>query len=247
MSIGGRVVVVTGAGSGIGRVLADRFASDEARVIGVDVAEQGLATLSDVIDATVADVTSDADVARVIATILERHGRIDAWFNNAGIVDRGPFLDEPFEAWQRVIDVNLVGLARCAHAVLPVMVEQGYGRLINTVSRAAESTAGAASAYAASKAAAVSLTRSLAMTAGQSDADVLVNAIIPGPTNTAIWRRNRPELQEPEVVYPHALRLATLPEGGPNGLVFWNSEPYPIFRAFTEALERDAEELSPPR
>jgi NAD(P)-dependent dehydrogenase (short-subunit alcohol dehydrogenase family) len=244
MTIGGRVVVVTGAASGIGRALAEGFAADEARVVGVDLTSDALSTLSDSIDEVVADVTSAAEVACVLTSTLKAHGRIDVWFNNAGIVDAGPFLEGPFADWQRVIDVNLIGLARCAHAVLPVMQSAGYGRLINVVSRAAENSAAGASAYAASKAAVVSLTRSLAMIAAQSDADVLVNGLIPGPTNTPIWRATRSDLQDPEVVYPHALRLATLPEDGPNGLIFWNSEPYPIFERFTAALGRDAEELS---
>ncbi|HJM75173.1 MAG TPA: SDR family NAD(P)-dependent oxidoreductase [Dehalococcoidia bacterium] len=244
MTIGERVVVVTGAASGIGRALAEGFAADEARVVGVDLTSDALSTLSDSIDGIVADVTSAAEVARVLTSTLEAHGRIDVWFNNAGIVDAGPFLEGPFADRQRVIDVNLTGLARCAHAVLPVMQSAGYGRLINVVSRAAENSAGGASAYAASKATAVSLTLSLAVIAAQLDADVLVNRMIPGPTTKPIWRATRSDLQDPEVVYPHALRLATLPEGGPNGLIFWNSEPYPIFERFTAVLKQDAEELS---
>jgi 3-oxoacyl-[acyl-carrier protein] reductase len=106
------------------------------------------------------------------------------------------------------------------------MRAQGYGRIVNTVSRGGELAIASNSAYSVAKAALWMLTRSVA--AEVRDVDILVNALIPGPTNTAIWGVDRPDLQSPEVVYPHLRYVATLPTGGPSGCVFWNSQEYPF-------------------
>ncbi len=106
------------------------------------------------------------------------------------------------------------------------MRAQGYGRIVNTLSRAAEVAASKGSAYSAAKAALWALTRTAAKET--ADTDILVNGLIPGPTNTAIWGRDMPHMQGPEVSYPTALMLATLPADGPRGEVFWNEKPYPL-------------------
>lgn len=100
----------------------------------------------------------------------------------------------------------------------------GIGRAL-----AAESPGSGMSAYGASKAALWALTRTAAKETG--DADILINGLIPGPTNTAIWGRDMPRLQPPEAVYPTALQLATLPPGGPSGQVFWDGQLYPLMAA----------------
>ena len=97
------------------------------------------------------------------------------------------------------------------------------------------------SAYAVGKAALWTLTRTVANET--RDADILVNGLIPGPTNTGIWRRDRPELQSPSVVYPHVRHLATLPPGGPTGKVFWNGVEYPFMSVAHEGRLADPSNL----
>jgi len=236
MSVSGKVVVVTGAGSGIGQALARGFAADGAHVVAFDRAVEGLRVTADgrSLLTVEGDVTTAAGVARLVETALEQHGQIDVLINNAGIADHGAFLEISFEDWARVIEVNLIGLARCTRAVLPGMVARGHGRVINLASRAAESKAGRP-AYSASKAAVVSFTKTLAAEVRRAGAeDVLVNALIPGPTNTAIWDTPHPEMQSAETVYPHARFIVELPAGGPNGRAFFNSADYAVFTRFNE-------------
>jgi 3-oxoacyl-[acyl-carrier protein] reductase len=154
--------------------------------------------------------------------------------NNAGIASSGPLLARPFRAWAAVIQVNLLGVALCTHRVLPNMLARGSGRIINVVSRAAEFPFAGLSAYSASKAGVISFTRALAVEVGPpKQPDILINALVPGLTNTAMTQRIAPALlQEPEAVYPHMRFLVTLPAGGPHGRVFWNSQEYAMYAQF---------------
>jgi NAD(P)-dependent dehydrogenase (short-subunit alcohol dehydrogenase family) len=225
--IEGRTVVVTGAASGIGRAIAEGFLRDGALVVGGDVQADGLAAIAELGAVTrVTDVRSREDVEALIETAREAGGRIDALFNNAGIAGlRRVDEFEPGE-FERVIEIHLFGTLYGMRAALPGMREQGHGRIINALSRAAEFSGPSQSAYSSAKAALWALTRSAA--AENRDLDILINGLIPGPTNTAIWGRDMPQLQSPEVVYPTARMLATLPEGGPSGQVFWNEKVYPL-------------------
>jgi NAD(P)-dependent dehydrogenase (short-subunit alcohol dehydrogenase family) len=124
------------------------------------------------------------------------------------------------------------------------MMKQDHGRIISVISRAAENLSPGNDAYAASKAGVTTLMKKVATAiqhAGYDD--ILVNSMVPGPTKTPIWESvptdNRltefiKNLQEPEVVYPHARFLVELPRGGPNGRVFWNSEEYRIYEHFND-------------
>ncbi len=233
MDIAGQVVVITGAASGIGRALARGFASDGASVVAFDRDESGLTETSTGSAAMVlvpGDVTSAADVDRLVGTAIARYGRIDVLFNNAGVANLGRFLEQPFERWQEVVAVNLVGAALCSHAVLPGMLARGHGRLINVVSRAAESAPAGASAYSASKAGLLSFTKALAReVAPEQYPDVVVSAMFPGPTQTGMYRG-----QDPTLVYPHARFVAALPAGTPGGRIYWNSQEYEMYSRFND-------------
>lgn len=136
MSVAERVVVITGAGSGIGEALAVGFASDGASVVGFGRREASLAAAAEKCPGgmvgVAGDVTSEEDVDRLVATTMDRFGRIDVLINNAGIHGGGKLIDKKFEDWARVIEVNLTGLALCTHRLLPVMMEGGYGRIVNS-------------------------------------------------------------------------------------------------------------------
>ena len=136
----GTVAVITGAGSGIGRACAHSFVRRGARVVVTDIdAGRADTVAGEIGDAAVAcrvDVTSvhDLEAARDVA--LERFGRVDLVMNNVGILIMGPVEEIPLEAWQRAVDVNLLGIVRSNLVFLPLMIEQGRGYVVNTASTA---------------------------------------------------------------------------------------------------------------
>jgi NAD(P)-dependent dehydrogenase (short-subunit alcohol dehydrogenase family) len=232
----GKVVLVTGASRGIGRALARGFADDGADVVAFARSADALrdTTGGDTkrFLPVVGDVTSEADVDRLVATAHQRFGRIDVLVNNAGMSDLGTFLRQPFQRWADVIRVNLIAPALCTYRVLPGMVERGYGRVINVVSRGAESPRPGLSSYSASKAGLVNFTQSLAEDIGPTHPDILINALLPGPIDTEMYREgglDPTQAKPPEFVYPHTRFLVLLPSGGPNGRVFWNSQEYKMY------------------
>ena len=222
-----RTVVITGAGGGIGRALALGFLEDGARVVGCDLRTDGL----DEIEAAGA-LVSQTDVAdrEAMRALLDRAhaetGRVDVLINNAGYASRKSVAAFEAGELERMVAVHLFGSAHGLRFALPIMRAQGHGRVINMLSRAAEVSGAGDAAYSAAKAGLWALMRSAARE--NADRDILINGLIPGPTNTGIWGREMPRLQPPEVVYPTARMLATLPEGGPTGRVFWNEKIYAL-------------------
>lgn len=183
----GKTVIVTGAGSGIGRATASRVAREGGRVIAVDVSQERLDEFAaehadaDIVT-LVADITDDAKVAEIVAAAGDR---IDGLANIAGIMDDMTPIGELTDAvWQRVFSVNVDGTMKLMRAVVPVMVAQGIGSIVNTASEAALRGSAAGVAYTASKHAVVGLTKSTAFMYGPSG--LRVNAVAPGPTITNI-------------------------------------------------------------
>ena len=183
----GKTVIVTGAGSGIGRATASRIAREGGRVIAVDVSQERLDDFAaehagaDVVT-LVADITDDAKVAEIVAAAGDR---IDGLANIAGIMDDMTPIGELTDAvWQRVFSVNVDGTMKLMRAVVPVMVAQGIGSIVNTASEAALRGSAAGVAYTASKHAVVGLTKSTAFMYGPSG--LRVNAVAPGATITNI-------------------------------------------------------------
>jgi len=225
--LAGQVALVTGAASGIGRAIAAGLIADGARVAGLDVNPEGLGEIAGLLP-IVGDVADPASVERAAAATVAELGGLHVLFNNAGYGLTHRIEDLESGEFERLVAVHLFGTLYGIRSALSHMRAAGYGRIINTLSRAAEVGPPGSSAYAAAKAAMWALTRCAAQET--ADADILVNGLIPGPTNTAIWGRDRPEMQAPEAVYPTARMLATLPAGGPSGRVFWKEKEYPMFR-----------------
>jgi NAD(P)-dependent dehydrogenase (short-subunit alcohol dehydrogenase family) len=140
IDLNGSVAIVTGAGSGIGRATAHSFARRGARVVVTDIdaerAGQVATELGDVAVAVRCDVTRLTDLETVRDRALAHFGRIDLIMNNVGVLAVGPVEKIPLEAWQRIVDINLLGVVRSNLVFLPVLLEQGSGHIVNTASTA---------------------------------------------------------------------------------------------------------------
>jgi NAD(P)-dependent dehydrogenase (short-subunit alcohol dehydrogenase family) len=184
--LAGKVAVITGAAGEIGRTTASLMAARGARIVAVDQHGAGLAGLADELGNTaciatiVADVTDEEQVRGYVETAHREAGRIDIFFNNAGIIGAVHQLtDYPLETFRKVLDVNIVGVFLGMKHVIPVMVAQGSGAVINTSSVGGLVGMAGISAYVASKHAVVGLTRTAA--AEWAARGVRINCVNPGP------------------------------------------------------------------
>jgi NAD(P)-dependent dehydrogenase (short-subunit alcohol dehydrogenase family) len=174
-ALAGKVAIVTGGAQGIGAAIARGLGAEGATVVVADLAppEDGIR----------ADVSSEDDVARMVAETLERHGRIDVLVNNAGLyasLEMRPFTEIPLDEWRQVMDVNVASMFLTCRAVVPAMREQGGGRIVNISSGTPFRGVPFLLHYVTSKGAIVALTRSLAKELGKDG--IHVNCVAPGFT-----------------------------------------------------------------
>lgn len=184
-----RVAVITGAGSGIGYATAKRFAEEGAKIVAVDMdATSGNKVAEEFGGIFVqANVTSAEDVANMYKVAFDTYGSIDIAFNNAGISppDDDSILTTGIDAWRRVQEVNLTSVYLCCKEVLPYMLEQKKGSIINTASFVATMAAATSQiSYTASKGGVLAMTRELGVQFAREG--VRVNALSPGPVNTPL-------------------------------------------------------------
>jgi NAD(P)-dependent dehydrogenase (short-subunit alcohol dehydrogenase family) len=190
----GKVAVITGAGSGIGRVAASLFAAEGAKVVVADVvADQAEAAVADIeaaggtATAVTVDVSDEAQVGSMIDHAVASYGGVHVLFNNAGIFpdDDGGVLDTPPGTWQRVMEVNLKGVWLGCRAAVPAMLDSGGGSIVNVASFVALMGAATAQiAYTASKGGVLAMTREVAVEYARQG--IRANSICPGPIETPL-------------------------------------------------------------
>jgi NAD(P)-dependent dehydrogenase (short-subunit alcohol dehydrogenase family) len=190
----GKVAVVTGAGSGIGRVAAALFAAEGAQVVVADiVADDAESSVADIVGnggsavPVVTDVSDESQVNTMVSTAMASFGSLDVLFNNAGIFpeEDGGVLDTPPEIWQKVMDVNVKGVWLGCRAAVPAMLESGGGSIVNVASFVALMGAATAQvAYTTSKGGVLAFTRELAVEYARQG--IRANSICPGPIETPL-------------------------------------------------------------
>lgn len=186
----GRIAVVTGGAQGFGRAIVESFVASGAAVdiwdLDIALAEKTAGEIGSGVRAIACDVSDFAAIEKTRDETLAKHGRIDILVNNAGVAGTNANVWEtPVEEWQRVMRINLDGPFMCSKAVVPSMIANNYGRIVNIASIAGKEGNPTASHYSASKAGIIALTKSLGKElAGY---DISVNAVTPAAAKTAIF------------------------------------------------------------
>jgi NAD(P)-dependent dehydrogenase (short-subunit alcohol dehydrogenase family) len=220
MTLEGQVAVITGAGRGIGRAIALAYAREGAKLAlaarSEPELEEAVAAVLELGGQAIAvptDVTSQADTERLAEAAVERFGRIDVLVNNAGISGPiGPLQDNEIDEWVDTINVNLTGTFLVCRAVIPAMLRQGGGRIINLSGAGAANAWSNMSAYCSSKVAVVRLTEVLAQEL--EGKGITVNALGPGSVHTTMWDKMTEDAAQAGAAFIHETGLRVTSGGG---------------------------------
>jgi len=200
----GKIAIVTGAGQGIGRGIAEKLAAEGATVVVTDLNETTAKETAEAVNGVGtgavgiwADVTSRESVEAMVAQVHRQFGRIDVLVNNAGWDKASPFVDSEPADWDRVIAINLYGVLHTCRVVLPIMAEQGGGSVVNLASDAGRVGSSGEAVYSAAKGGVIAFTKAIAREVARHG--VNANAVCPGPTDTALFASmggDNPKLRE---------------------------------------------------
>ena len=224
-----KVALVTGAARGIGRAIALLFAREGANVIALDVDREAVLRLADEIKrmgreaiGAQADISELSEVERVVEAAISHFGKIDILVNNAAIIRRGSFLEHSVEDWDKVLKVNLGGTFNCTRSVVPHMVQQGSGKIVNVTSVAGKvGDITAAPSYGTSKGAINTFTKSLARDLASKG--INVNAVAPHAIETDM-SREWPEEKRRAVIEAIPLKRMGKPEDVAEAVAFLASD-----------------------
>lgn len=225
--LAGRICLVTGAGSGIGRGIALRLRAEGAVVVVADIDEAAArrvaAQLGGDCLAVAVDVADRASVDAMTRQVSERCGSIDVLVNNAGWDKVGPFLEQDPALWDRIIGINLYGTLHCSQSVVRVMVEQGHGTVVNIASDAARVGSTGEAVYSACKGGIVAFTKTLAREGARWG--ITANAVCPGPADTPLFATISEENPKLRAALERAIPLRRLaqPEDLGNAVAFFAS------------------------
>lgn len=233
MRLKGKKALITGGASGIGREIAESFAKEGADIIvnyhsrqeeALELKETLGRNYNVKVDILKADVTDEQQVQELVAFSIEKMEKIDILVNSAGILQQFPFVELPIETWDKTIEVNLRGPFLMIKAVLPHMIENKFGRIINIASQLGQIGGVELAHYTASKAGMIAMTKSLAREVGVYE--ITANCIAPGPIETDMishldkeWKETKekelaiPRFGRVEEVAPSAVFLASEPDG----------------------------------
>ena len=216
----GQVAIVTGASNGIGAEIAQHLRASGATVVNRDLQPAASGPAAELFCQV--DVTQPVTIAAALAQVQERFGRVHMLVNSAGFAGPTlPLIDYDPAMWQRIVDVNLIGVFHVCQAVAATMRASGYGRIVNIASLAGKEGTPNASAYSAAKAGVLALTKALGKELAKTD--VLVNAIAPAAIKTALLEQMAPEHVQTMVSKSPMARLGEVQEVAE--LVSWLCSP----------------------
>jgi len=184
-----KIAIVTGAGQGIGRAVAEKLTAEGATVVVTDINESAAEDVAELIGneaiAVRVDVTSRESLAAMAEQVVGRFGRVDVLVNNAGWDKASPFVESEPADWDRVIQVNLYGVLNATKVVLPLIASQGHGAVVNIASDAGRVGSSGEAVFSAAKGGIIAFTKSIAREMARHQ--INVNCVCPGPTDTALF------------------------------------------------------------
>ncbi len=224
-----QVVVITGAGSGLGAELSRAFAETGALVMGIGRSADKLTKVSENIqghfEPYAADVAHAQEISKVIESIVAKHGKIDIVFNNAAVYPKVNFLEESAEAFADAMGINVNGVANVCKAVLPSMIKNEFGRIFNLGSWADLGPIPESAVYATSKGAMHALTKAIAADIQHLDLDIEVHEWIPGHMNTQMSEFTG---MDPAICAGWGVELASKPHASTKNCIYeqnWEWQP----------------------